>query len=243
MCREVRKRVHSCLAGGFDSLGAWEGPKFLQRVQQEQGRALSNLPFYDWLWWHHDPFHIRKPTSSSLGPIEMIKHCTIGVPEPNESSNPDIPHPVWPQLQMPGHPSGNCFCGNKLHVPSNQLTQEPCKLCKSRGHTHHVTYNKPCSNRAIAREASGKPPDGDQCSACLGKGKGPRCQGSFRHTRALQLQVCETPAAWGIQDLTNSLLVFNSLVPSDNEFNVSSYLSVSFWVIALIEVRNPENIN
>lgn len=64
----------------------------------------------------------------------------------------------------------------------------------------------------------------------------PRCQGSFRHTRALQLQVCESPAAWGIQDLTNSLLVFNSLVPSDNEFNVSSYLSVSFWVIALIRV-------
>lgn len=63
--------------------------------------------------------------------------------------------------------------GNKLHVPSNQLAQEPCKLCKSRGHTYHVSYNKPCSNRAIAREACGKPPDGDQCSTCLGKGKGP----------------------------------------------------------------------
>lgn len=47
-------------------------------------------------------------------------------------------------------------------------------LQKLRSHTHHVTYDKPCSNRAIAREACGKPHDGDQCSACLGKGKGPR---------------------------------------------------------------------
>lgn len=141
MCREVRKRVHSCLAGGFDSLGAWEGPKFLQRVQQEQGRALSNLPFYDWLW-HHDPFHIRKPTSSSLRPIEMIKHCTIGVPEPNESSNPDNPCPVGPQLQMPGHPSGNCFCGNKLHVPSNQLARSCASFVKAEvTHTIWLTTN------------------------------------------------------------------------------------------------------
>lgn len=122
--------------------------------------------------------------------------------------------------------------GNKFHVPSNQLAQEPCKLCKSRGHTHHMTYNKPFSNRAIAREACGKPPAGGQCLS--GKGKRaqdcmePRCQGSFRHTRAPQLQVCEPPAAWGIQDFAYSLLVFNSLVPSDSEFSVSSYLSVSF---------------
>lgn len=105
-----------------------------------------------------------------------------------------------------------------------------------------TSCDKRCSNRGPAeKHVANLRLEGDRYSACL-QGKGPRtvsgqgfCTPFTTRGRCSHRHVSQPRL--GRPRLSN--LVFNSLVPSDNEFIIPSYLSVEFCTVAITESQRP----